>query len=108
MIYETGPWLFEEIKDVPDSVAMKMLTHVDVYARPAVDPTAPVQKVVPTPPKEDPLQDFYDALRMMTRQQALDFIDKNFHFKLDMSQFPTDQSARDHARMLVEQYGLAP
>jgi len=107
LIYGTGKWDHDEIKDVPDDLARKMLDHRDVYARPAIDPDTPVAKVVPPVPSQDaPLQEFYDQLSVMTKDQARDFIETKFSMKIDMRKYPTEEAVRGYARMLVDQFGL--
>ncbi len=106
-IYGTGGWNFEEIKDVPDDVARKMLDHRDVYVRPADGATSSVQKVVIAAPDGAPLQEFYDQLSVMTKDQARSFIETKFNLKVDARKYPSEQAMRDYARMLVDQFGLA-
>jgi hypothetical protein len=65
-----------------------------------------VKKVTQPAPANSELQEFYDKLAVMTKQQAKEFIEIKFNLKLDMRKFPTDDSLRAHARMLVEQYGM--
>lgn len=107
LIYGTGKWDFEEIKDVPDDMARKMLDHRDVYARPTAVPDAPVAKVVPPVQSPDaPLQEFYDQLSVMTKDQTRDFIETKFNLKVDMRKYQSETAIRDYARMLVDQFGL--
>jgi hypothetical protein len=107
LIYGTGKWNFEEIKDVPDDAGRKMLDHRDVYRRPAVAPDTPVAKVVPPTQSQDaPLQEFYDQLSVMTKDQARDFIETKFSMKVDMRKYPSEEAIRGYARMLVDQFGL--
>ena len=107
LTYGTGKWNPGEIKDVPDDVGRKMLDHRDVYVRPVSEPDAPVAKVIPPPPGQDaPLQEFYDQLSIMTKDQARDFIETKFSMKVDMRKYPTEEAVRGYARMLVDQFGL--
>jgi hypothetical protein len=106
VIYGTGAWEFKETKDVPDDVAKKMLDHADVYAKPKTKSAAVAKAVIAPVSKEDPLQEFYDSLAVMNTEQVKSFIETKFDLKLDMSKFKSEQSLRDHARMLVEQYGF--
>jgi hypothetical protein len=109
IIYGTGNWDVDEIKDVPDDVAKRLLDHKDVYARPkAKSPkNAKVEKVVmPEPDKQSETQEFYDKLAIMTKEQAHDWVETNFGMKVDMRKYPTDDAMRAYARMLFEQYGV--
>ena len=106
-IYGTGKWDFGEIKDVPDDAGRKMLNHHDVYSRPIAEPNAPVAKITPPTMSQDaPLQEFYDQLSIMTKDQARDFIETKFNMKVDIRKYPTDDAIRGYARMLVDQFGL--
>ena len=106
VIYGTGVWEMGEVKEVPDDLGKKMMQHPDVYTKQEPVPGAPIIKVKATILNEDPLQEFYDSLAAMNKEQMKTFIETKYNLKLDMRQFPTEQRIRDHARMLVEQYGL--
>ena len=105
-IYGTGQWEINEIKDVPDDLAKRMIKHTDVYAKAPGKPKD-VSKVTIAPPAPDePMQEIYDSVKNMSRDQMRDFVQTKFNLKLDMRKFPTDDSLREHALMLVNQYGV--
>lgn len=107
VIYGTGTWEPEEVKDVPDDVAKKMVRHTDVYA-PFKGKSKEVPKVlIAAPSPDEPLQEVYDSLRNMGREQLKGFVETKFGLKLDMRSYKTDDSLRQYATMLVEQYGVA-
>ena len=107
VIYGTGTWEPQESKDVPDDLAKKMLRHADVYAVSKAK-AKDVHKVLIAPASPDePLQEVYDSLRNMNREQMRGFIETKFGLTLDMRNYKTDDSLRQYATMLVEQYGVA-
>ncbi len=107
VIYGTGTWEPDEVKDVPDDVAKKMLRHTDVYA-PSKAKSKDVAKVLIAPASPDePLQEVYDSLRNMSREQLKGFVETKFGLKLDMRNYKGDEGLRQYATMLVEQYGVA-
>jgi hypothetical protein len=105
-IYGTGSWAPQETKEIPDDIGKKMIRHTDVYVQ--VDkPNAPVSKVLIAPPSPDaPLQEVHDQLRNMSREQMKEFVQTKFNVKVDLRKYPTDDSMRAYATMLVEQYGV--
>ena len=105
-IYGTGQWDIGEIKDVPDDLAKRLLKHTDVYVK-ATGKLKDVPKVnIAQPTPDEPLQEIYDSVKNMNRDQMRDFVQTKFNLKLDMRKFPTDDSLREHALMLVNQYGV--
>ena len=107
-IYGTGEWEPFEIKDVPDAIGRKMIEHTDVYFEIPAEliPDGLARKVtIPAVFVEDELQEFYDKLTLMTKDQMRDFVETKFNMKVDMRKFQTDDALRAHTRMLVEQYG---
>ena len=107
VIYGTGTWEPQESKDVPDDIAKRMLRHTDVYAA-SKSKSKDVPKVlIAAASPDEPLQEVYDSLRNMSREQMRGFIETKFGLTLDMRNYKTDDSLRQYATMLVEQYGVA-
>lgn len=104
-IYGTGAWSQDEVKDVPDDLAKRLLNHRDVYVRPVDDVTGEIKKVVIAAPVTNDEQPLYDELELMSREQLRDFITNKFNQRVDMRMFKTVDSIRAHAKMLVGQYG---
>jgi len=105
--YGTGEWEPEQIKDVPEEIGRKMISHADVYALAKKAPKADVEKVVINHAPEIEAQDINDQISIMDKKQAADFIERNFNQKVDMRSFKTEESIRAHARMLYNQFGVA-
>jgi hypothetical protein len=106
VMYGTGAWKPQEIKEVPDDIGKKMVHHTDVYTE--VSAIEDVKKVSIAPPDPDePLQEMRDSLRNMNRDQLRDFIQAKFDVKLDMRKYPNEDGLRIYATMLIDQYGVA-
>jgi len=108
IIYGTGDWAPWELKDVPDDIGKKMIEHVDVYVEidgSAIPPGSVPKITPPTPFQEDELQEFYDKLILMSKEQMASFIETRFNIRVDVNNFASDDALRAHTRMLVDQYG---
>ncbi len=103
--FNTGDWLQHQFKDVPDDVGRRMLWHTDVYALAKKPPKGRVEKVVIDTSEEDHLQDMHSKISLMTKEQARNFIERNYGRKIDLRHFKTDDSIRAEALMLFNQFG---
>jgi hypothetical protein len=103
-IYSTGPWLFGEVKNVPDLVASKMLRHVDVYGRATLEEAPNAPEVVIETKTEDKDQVLRDALAKMSKDQIKTFVFTQFNQSVDMRQ--SEAKLRAQAESLMDRFGV--
>ncbi len=103
-IYSTGPWLFGEVKNVPDVVAGKMLRHTDVYGRATADEAPNAPDVVIEEKTDDKDQILRDALAKMNKEQIKTFVFTQFNQAVDMRQ--SESNLRAHATSLMDRFGV--
>ena len=104
-IYNTGMWQHEQVKDVPDDVARKMLLHRDVYVVPIKIPKGKIEEVIINNHEEELIRDMHSKIALFTPEQARNFIERNYNQKVDLRSFKKDGDIQRHALMLYDQYG---
>lgn len=106
-LYNTGAWSMFQLKVVPDAVGLKMITHRDVYVEVDGEPTDDMEHIVTEAGDlYDEMQEFYDKLYTMSKEQMKDFVEVRFGVKVDLRNYANLDKLRDYTRMLVDQYGL--
>lgn len=107
-LYGTGEWLKEEVKDVPDSTAKKMLRHPDVYATPREEVGVVVETVSEQPEvseSKDFEQEARDAVAAMSTKEAVaDYAQINFGVTVPKTL--TLENMKQRATTLIDQYGV--
>jgi hypothetical protein len=106
-LYKTGAWLAGDVKKVPDDLAKKMLRHKDVFATASAKEAKGAEEVVIEPPKEenDEVQQAYDAINQMNKEQIKTFVRTKFNMPVDLRKPETQLRAQ--AIQLVDRFGLA-
>lgn len=111
VLYGTGNWERDQVKNVLRDVAAKMLIHRDQYVAydqsessvPAADGTDVVGEIVDRREREDsPEQEVRDSIATMDKDALRSFIATNYRVPVDMRLGV--EKLREQAVRLVDQY----
>lgn len=112
VLYGTGLWTKNQIKEVLGEPARKMLEHPDQYVKVDIEdldtdslPAEPVGEIRPKQEDEDSIeQRSRDAVALMGRDEIKRYVLENFRVSMDGRKGV--ESLRQQAIQLIDQFGV--
>lgn len=103
--YGTGEWVKGQTKVVDGVTALKLSRHPDVYR--ILEESEGSAIVIAQPVEDEVIESQYaiDTLQRMDRDALFEFVQHNFHQKLDRRK--SVETLRNEAANLVHQFGTA-